>query len=301
MTQRPLQDAPILTTLMKMTDRLALGAREFGSSLVTLAAVALRSRHVRRRNGGNAGVKPLLILGNGPSLNDTLATQRDAMTAYDLLAVNFAANAPVFAELRPRHYVLADPHFFQRDSDPNVSRLWEALDSVTSPMTLHLPSEECRGGNAVKWVKNGDNRTLAPFNMTAADGFPSLQRFLMDRGLAMPRPRNVLIPSIMAGIRSGYRRIVIVGADHTWTRTLSVDNDNRVVSIQPHFYADNNSERQRVAAVYGNVRIHEVLGSMAVAFRSYHQIADYAARRGIEIVNATPGSFIDAFPRQENL
>ena len=50
--------------------------------------------------------------------------------------------------------------------------------------------------------------------MIAAEGFPSVSRILFDRGLAMPRPRNVLIPSIMAGIRLGYRRIVIVGADH---------------------------------------------------------------------------------------
>ena len=113
----------------------------------------------------------------------------------------------------------------------------------------------------------------------------------------MPRPRNVLIPSLMVGLRMGYRRIVIVGADHTWTRTLSVDDQNRVVSIQPHFYKDNDKEQERVASVYRDVRLHEVLGSMAIAFRSYHAIADYAARCDVSILNATPGSFIDAFPR----
>ena len=117
----------------------------------------------------------------------------------------------------------------------------------------------------------------------------------------MPRPRNVLIPSIMAGIRLGYRRIVIVGADHTWTRTLSVDEQNRVISIQPHFYKDNNAEHERVASVYEGLRLHDVLGSMTITFRSYHHIADYAAHIGVEILNASAETFIDAFPRLKTL
>lgn len=39
---------------------------------------------------------------------------------------------------------------------------------------------------------------------------------------------------------------------------------------------------------------------MTIAFRSYWHIADYARSRGIEIINATPGSMIDAFPRRDS-
>lgn len=281
---------------MKTTDRLSLGLSQLGGSLKALIAIALRSRKPTPKPK-QTPTRPLLILGNGPSLNDTLATQCGAMAGYDLLAVNFAANTPVFIDLKPQHYVLADPVFFDKLDDANVQRLWQALDAADWPLILHLPGHMAKRPKVCEWASKSGLHILRPFNMVAAEGYPRFNRFLFGRGLAMPRPRNVLIPSLMVGLRMGYRRIVIVGADHTWTRTLSVDDQNRVVSIQPHFYKDNDKEQERVASVYRDVRLHEVLGSMAIAFRSYHAIADYAARCGVSILNATPGSFIDAFPR----
>lgn len=284
---------------MKTSEKIASGLRELAGSLAMLGSIALQSRYVRRSK--EQPERPLLILGNGPSLADTLREQRPAMAAYDLLAVNFAANTPVFADLKPRHYVLADPHFFHAAGDANVEKLWKAMDGVSWPMTLHLPAKMSGVAQAKAWVAGGAERRILPFNMTPAQGFPRLTRMMIDAGLAIPRPRNVLIPSIMAGIRMGYRHIAIAGADHTWTRTLSVDDQNRVVTLQPHFYADNKDEKERVAGVYKDIRLHEILQSMTIAFRSYHEIAAYARRRGIEIVNVTPGSFIDAFPRRVSL
>ena len=68
--------------------------------------------------------------------------------------------------------------------------------------------------------------------------------------------------------------------------------------MQPHFYQDNDKEHERVRSTYKGLKLHDVLGSMTIAFRSYWQIADYANSRSIEIINATPGSMIDAFPRR---
>ena len=116
--------------------------------------------------------------------------------------------------------------------------------------------------------------------------------------MGMPRPRNVLIPAIMLAIATGYTDISIVGADHSWMTSLSVTDENEVVSIQPHFYADSDHEQARVRHEYRGYRLHQIVESFAIAFRSYHHIADYAASRGVKIYNATPGSFLDAFPRR---
>ena len=105
----------------------------------------------------------------------------------------------------------------------------------------------------------------------------------------------------MIAAREGFRRIYIAGADHTWSRTLEVDDQNRVVSVQPHFYKDNDSEKSRVSATYSNFRLHDILLSLHIAFRSYHQIRAWSEPRGIAIYNITPGSFIDAFPRLPGL
>ena len=115
----------------------------------------------------------------------------------------------------------------------------------------------------------------------------------------MPRPRNVLIPSIMEAIGMGYKKVYIAGADHSWTRTLSVDDDNNVVSVQPHFYKEDDREVQRINTEYMHHPLHTIMYSFYVAFKSYFTIARYARSRGTEVVNITPGSFIDAFPRMK--
>ena len=74
----------------------------------------------------------------------------------------------------------------------------------------------------------------------------------------MPRPRNVLIPSIMLAINSGYRRVYVAGADHSWLKTLSVDDENRVVSIQPHFYKEKESEEERIRVDYMKVKLANI-------------------------------------------
>lgn len=264
------------------------------NSVASLLKVALMSRHASGKGG--AKDSGIVIMGNGPSLRKTIDEDREWLISHDLLAVNFAANTPDFFQLKPLYYVLADGHFFAGiTSDPNVAKLWEALARVDWDMTLWVPWKY--GAEAWRRLGNHPKVTVKVFNLTPVEGYKGVIHFLMDKGLGMPRPRNVLIPSIMIAIREGYSKIYLAGADHTWTRTLSVDDENFVVSVQPHFYQDNDEEHSRVRSTYAGLHLHDVLGSMTVAFRSYWQIADFAAKKGVEIINATPGSMIDAFPR----
>ena len=235
----------------------------------------------------------LVILGNGPSLNDTLSQSAEWLTQRQKLALNFAANTPVFFTLHPEYYVLADMHFFRGRENDNVRQLWEALNAVSWQMTLFVP------------VKAGDiplhnaNVTIVRYNLTPVEGFRWLENFAFSSGLGMPRPRNVLIPSLMLALRLGFKRIYIAGADHTWTRTLSVDEHNRVISIQPHFYKEDDKERKRIDTEYMHYPLHQILYSFYVAFRSYHTIERYAREcTKADIYNITPGSFIDAFERK---
>lgn len=271
------------------------------SSLLTLGKVIVKSRPVTKPAADKAG-KTLVIMGNGPSLRDTISDHPDFLAANDTLAVNFAANTPDFFRLKPAHYVLADPHFFKKEdkgagtesmnyTDPNVARLWENLAKADWEMTLHVPANQ-------KANLPDLPLSVQTFNMTPGEGYDCICHPLFRKGLASPRPRNVLIPSIMEGIRQGYSEIYITGADHTWPHTLYVDDLNRVVSVQPHFYEDNKKELDRVAQEYSGLHLHDVLGSMVVAFRSYHQIRKYADKMGVKIYNATPGSLIDAFTRK---
>ena len=269
------------------------------SSLASLAKVALLREGSSPLSTHGKG-KSIVILGNGPSLRQTLDNDIDRLLGHDLMAVNFAANTPEFFLLRPSYYVLADGHFFAGvSSDSNVRNLWDTFERITWEMTLFIPSRYRHLASAL--LLKAPQVKLKFFSLTPLEGFKGLTNFLTHSGLGMPRPRNVMIPAIVCAIRQGYDKIYLCGADHTWTRTLSVDDENFVVSVQPHFYKDNDEEHSRVRSTYAGLHLHDVLGSMTVAFRSYWEIAAYANGRKVEIINATPGSMIDAFPRTKRI
>lgn len=277
---------------MKTLDKIQKCASQTGASLASLAKLVLMSRRPSPRCSEKKDT--IIIMGNGPSLRDAMQNDMDVLMAYPRLAVNLSALAPEFRNLRPQYYILADIAFFLKEKTGKVPALWEALRSVDWDMTLFLPATARRMEEVRRLPANV---TVKYYNLTPAEGFRWLMHPIYDSGLAMPRPRNVLIPSIMSAMREGFRRIVLIGADHNWSRTLWVTDRNCVVSVQPHFYKDDDKELRRAEEIFRNVRLHEVYENYAIAFRSYFNVKAYTDRRGVEVLNATPGSFIDAFPR----
>ena len=273
-------------------DRLQKVCRKSVDTLASFVKIPLMSGRPSPRSSEVRDT--IIIMGNGPSLRDAIDSERDVLMAFPRLAVNFSALTPDFRELRPDYYILADIAFFAAKKTGNVPKLWESLRSVDWPMTLFLPAK-ARKMPEVRSLP--DNISIRWYNLTPAEGFTPVMRRLYDSGYAMPRPRNVLIPAIMSAMREGFRRIVLIGADHNWARTQRVTDRNKVESVQPHFYKDDDEELRRAEEIFSNVRLHEVYENYAIAFRSYFNVKDYSNSRGVEILNATPGSFIDAFPR----
>lgn len=264
-----------------------------GCSIKSLIKLAIKSKS-STISAVATSADSMIIMGNGPSLNETIAQYGSLLREIPTLAVNFAANAPQFRDLSPRYYLLADPHFFVNVSDVNVAKLKDNLMAVDWQMTLFLPFEARKYGFAIEnpYIK------IEYFNFLAVEGYEWLENWAYSSGRGMPRPRNVLIPSIMVAMKMGYGNIYITGADHSWTKTLSVNENNEVVSIQPHFYKEDEKEEQRIKVDYLKYPLHQIIHSFYVAFKSYHSIQRYAMHKGVNIYNSTPGSFIDAFPRR---
>lgn len=273
--------------------------QRFASRAGASCASAAKMLIMSRRPFSPAAIspsRPLVILGNGPSLAETVQKHPAFLRDKDLLAVNFAANTPLFAELKPQLYMIADPGFFTLRGYDKIPLFWDNLNKADWDITLFVPAKFLKGCRAK--ISNPHIRVM-PFNMTPAGGFRPLRHFAYRTGLAMPRPRNVLIPALMTAIRAGYREIYIAGADHSWSKTLWVDDRNRVVTVQPHFYPDDEKEQERVAEAYKGIHLHDIFTSFAVAFSGYFEIEDYARSLGVRILNVTPGSFIDAFERMK--
>lgn len=269
--------------------------------LASLLKCMLRSKLlVAKEKRDTLPARPMVIMGNGPSLRGFIeyaGANPDEIGQFDLQAVNFAAISPEYFILRPRMYTLADPHFFEVDTtDAKVDTLWANLAKTDWKMQLWVPLSQKKAVEK-RIAKLPADITIKWYNLTPVEGRGALVNMLIDKGMGMPRPRNVLIAAIMNAIQAGYEKIFLVGADHSWIKSLWVDDANKVVSVQPHFYKDDEKERRRVEAEYAGYHLHDILGSMTVAFKSYFDILHHAQRRHVEIINATPESFIDAFPR----
>lgn len=264
-----------------------------GQTAKSIVKLLLQSRRVGIHRAPHD--KPLIIMANGPSLNDTIAAHADTLRRADTMSVNFAPLAPVYAELRPAYHVLADPLFFGVEQHDNVPRLYDALSRVDWPLTLLVPHKYRHALPAA--VTDNPNIGIETFNFVGVEGFAWFERFAYSHRTAMPRPRNVLIVAIMCGIWLGYENICLTGADHSWMQTISVDDNNNVISVQPHFYSEKADEQRRVDTLYRGYRLHRIIYSFYVAFSGYHRIRRFADSRGVNIINATPHSFIDAFDR----
>ena len=266
-------------------------------SILSLVKVALQSQwrvKLPRQSG------EIVILANGPSLSQTLADHSDFIKARASLAVSFAARTEQFFAIKPSFYVLTDPMFFTARDEPKFAHLWQILTTgINWKMTLFLPSRFKKRVKDIPGLAGNKWLDVAFYNVTPVEGFKWLENALFRANLGMPRPRNVLIPSIMLTLAMGFDTVYLAGADHSWTRTLSVDDQNRVVSIQPHFYKESEQEKRQGVAQHMRYPLHNMMWNFYVAFKSYFTIARYARHLGVSVFNVTPGSFIDAFPRKK--
>lgn len=284
---------------MSTTDKIQKWCGNLEQSILSIVKIALKSRKgsklpVQLRNSDE-----LVILANGPSLNATVEQHPKFLSGKTLLVVNFCATSSMFERLKPELYLIADPLFWIVDE--KREKLFGTLaNKVTWPMYLFIPS---RARVDKKWqpiIASNPNIKVVIYNTTPVEGFKALTYPVYAHGLGMPRPHNVLIPAISMALRMPFKKIYLAGADHSWLPEISVTDDNQVLMHQKHFYDRNTSKAQTVKQEnLSTARLHTILYHMHVAFKSYFMLRDFAQHRGKEIINITPGSFIDAFDRMK--
>ncbi len=271
-----------------------------GKSLLSLPKILLWSRKVRLPK---AETDELVILGNGPSLQNFLKNHRDFLNGKQSLAVNHFADTEAFTEVKPDFYVINVPEFWTENIDADVAKKRDKLIKNLAEKTgwdMYL----LLGVGAKKSKKWRDFKNphlkIRYFNATPVEGFRWFRHFCYRKNCGMPRPHNVLIPSLINAVNMGFKKIYVTGADHSWLEEIFVADDNTVYLTQRHFY-DAQTARPDVMKKMGKNKrkLHEILHKFMLAFRGYFDIDDYARSQNVEIINITPNSFIDAFKRQK--
>lgn len=245
-----------------------------------------------------------VILGNGPSLNQSLATYKDQLKAYTRICVNEFPRSDAFEQTKPQMYILAAKEYWRNDVldfyyDIRRITFGALVEKTTWDMVVWLPYESRKYKEFINLFAKNPHLKIHYFNMTPVEGFDSLCHRFFRWSWGIPRPHNVVIPALMIALNMQYKEIYLIGAEHSWLPEISVNEKNEALLHQKHFY-DEQTSRPNVMYQAGQRprRLYEILEKFYLTFRAYFIINDYAQTLKTPIYNATPQSFIDAFERK---
>ena len=253
------------------------------------------------REIGNS-VVDMVVLGNGPSLKRDLIRVREEKLNTEFFAVNYFANSSEFGALRPKNYVFLDPQFW-RDGFPQeiVDRrnlLFSIINDLTTwSMVIYFP---CRCN--IKQLEKLFDNTNIKVCLYNSEGIPFLSSkfyyFLMKFGLAAPSGANVLSHAIYLSVMLGYRSVRVIGANASWHENLIIDQHSNDLHIEMKHH-DGVTLVKRYQDDQQNIpaNISWTFMFLAKTFDSFDQVAAFASKQGVSVVNKSSFSYIDSFSR----
>ncbi len=277
-------------------------------SVFSLLKVVLKSSFKNGfKNYTPSSNNKILLLGSGPSLNQTLLEYKNELINYDLLAFNNFSVTHQYEDLKPNYYLVHSPIFFQNEgvSEFYINMRNEIFNSIENKtnwkLYLIVPFFAKKSHFFQEFVKRNKTKiSFLYFNMTPIEGLKSINNFLFKLKLGTPRPHNVLIPSILCSIHMEYEEIYIVGADHNWFSEFSTTDQNVVLINQKHFYDETSSKPEPMKDyIVRPRRMHEILHKFQLTFYGYFVLKDFAESQKVKIYNASEYSLIDAFERKK--
>lgn len=274
------------------------------ASLLSLVKIMLRSRWGVRLPA--AGQPRCSVLGNGPSLTDSLANHPDFLSGTELICVNNFAHADDFIQLQPSNYVVADPNYFvftehTTDRDDIRRTLLILSERVSWTMRLYVP-HFAKGSYVVTTIERANPLVrVVYFNPTVVRGFARFRHYMYATNLGMPQAQTVIVTALSLMINRGFREIFLFGADTSWHEQIRLDDQNQLLMKQLHFY--DKPKDVAFVPVYSDAQRTQTF-TMASQFLSLHKVfagyevvRDYANYKAVRILNASSKSYIDAFER----
>ena len=248
-------------------------------------------------------LKPVAILGNGPSLKKDIVEVIDKKNEMDIYAVNYFANTDYFKELKPSYYFLVDPVFWKtginRDITDNNEKLIRNLMNVDWKMNLICRTEGYF--EISKRLKLNSNLSIEKIKSNWYDlRSEKANIFALKQRLCSPNFVNVLIAAIWHALINERKNINIYGADFSSFKELYVDQKkNTVFTSSSHFYKESfdlASIKEKYIGIPPkriNVRFYQIWQG----FRQMFFLSKVAQSWGAKVINKSSFSYIDSFDR----
>ena len=214
------------------------------------------------------------IIGNGPSLKQMydLSVLKDRF----VITVNTIMRSEVFDKVNSNFHVLMDPVLFNGNASKEDVNSFSKLDG----RDILIPYNYFKSAKEI-WPKSNlwccYNSYIPLEGSMHADFTKPIYSF-----------NNVLHWALLWAMYMGFSNIVILGADMTGFMEPYYNKNN----MSTHVYDYSVKERTQTV-LNSNEWYLKAYGQTLEFFRYLH---DIAMKKQIDIVNATPMSFLDVFP-----
>jgi hypothetical protein len=219
------------------------------------------------------------VIGNGPSLK----TQDLLPLAGEItLAMSAFWKHPIVAEWQPTYYCFADPLFF--DGSEPMREFFQSLRARIHSSTFLVPF------SAAKVIREQDLLPLGQTYYVAFHGALSGRRLKnVDFAKSVPGVQSTAQLGIMAAMYMGCSPMYLLGLDHDWLAHRGMDKhfyEGKTVEDHPQAHGDMSRFAYK-AQLLSTIRL----------WNRYEALLSLSVQKGIDIVNATDGGFLDVFQR----
>ena len=243
--------------------------------------------------------KEAYILANGPSLKEEVTSLINGkIKERDFLVVNAFSTTEYYSVFSPKYYCIADPRCFDEknfSSCPKVTvKTFEKINNSTEwPMTLFVP---LYGMAVIKKYISNPLISIKGISTVLFGGIEFKKYQSYKKGHSVPSFVNITIMALYLIINMGYEKIHLYGVDHSFLAGLSIDDDNELCMFENHFYG---REKHRLNIVRHGYKwkISDFVYDKYLTFKEHENMRGYADYLGVEIINHTRDSWIDAYTR----
>ena len=251
----------------------------------------------------NKQKKYAIIIGNGPSLNNTILKYENELKNNDCFMVNHAVETNYFEILKPLYYIVVDEYYFQNDSLNEKSKaIIKSLNDKLKWNIYFFVPFFAKDSLFVQEIKKNELVNVVFLNSILpiyAKNIPHKKMFsYWNKNIACPLMQTVLNTATSVAITLKYNDIYLVGADTSWIEMLIVDQENNdLYSHNKHFYENEKYLISKYNDHESNLAAE--LGCIKKALESYQILKEYACYNGCHLYNASEYSLIDSIIRKK--
>jgi Protein of unknown function DUF115 len=245
-----------------------------------------------------------VVLGNGPSLKESILTFDSELKRHVLFCVNNFANAEEYKTLKPEFYTMLDPSFWIEKPHVDVVKCFKnIIEKTTWQLKLIVPVEAKKSKFFNELNKKNKLINVLYYNYIVFKGFTKVAHYFFKQQWAAPQSQNVLVVSLFLSLNIGFKKIYLLGADHTWHQNLHVNEKNQLCLKDIHFYEDGKQVNYRL--FFKDIHqketftMSEIFNTLSKVFYGYDTIKKYSKKCEANIYNASEVSFIDSFEKKK--